>query len=77
MEREGEVDEEKRIDGIDLSVKGDDVLIRIKACALSSVRNFFCVVKRLNETQKNAFDTARRRAIGGYHAKIYHISENG
>ena len=51
MEREREVDEEKRKDGIDLNVKSDDVLIRIKACALSSVRNF-CVFKHLNESQK-------------------------
>ena len=76
MEREGEVDEEKRIDGIDLSVKGDDVLIRIKACALSSVRNFF-VFQTSQRISKKRVLTARRRAIGGYHAKIYHISENG
>ena len=69
------------------NIKGQDVLIKIKACALSPVCFFFNLFFHvLNSLSLSLHDylkttvTARRGADGwfvGYHGKIYHISETG
>ena len=74
------------------NIKGQDVLIKIKACALSPVcffKIYFFTFSTLSLSLSLSLSlhdylkttvTARRGADGwfvGYHGKIYHISETG